>query len=320
MKPIFLIRCLCAALILGSAVSVGSDSSLAVPPQLAQAQSNYNQYMQSGYRATRQGNYSAALNYFKQALQVRPGDRYATSAMRNIESYIARDRRSGNRRKTYVTYIPTNLGFPSRPVPGATRGSQNRRSESGAACIQGEQSLTAITPSFDISTKTTAANPAFFFYVPQTTAPVIELVLLDDQENLIYQKTLPAPTKAGIVSLNLPAKADTPSLQVGKTYQWSFSLVCDRRDRNSDYIVSGSITRIAPDSTLMTELEKAQPSEKAAIYAMSGLWEDSLAILAQLRQSSPTDVAIKSDWEDLLRSGGLEAIATEPLVPCCTLQ
>ncbi|MCC5638436.1 DUF928 domain-containing protein [Nostoc sp. CHAB 5844] len=289
-----------------------------MPSYLAQAQSNYNKYMQLGYSATRQRNYSAALNYFKQALQERPGDRYATTAVSNIQIYISRNRRSGNQGKTYVTYIPTNLGKPMRQIPGGTRGPGVRLSENGTACIQGKKPLTALTPVFDLQ-KTTAAHPTFFFYVPQTSAPVMELVLSDDQDNVVYQQTLPTPTKAGIVSLNLPEKPNVPSLKVGQTYQWDFSVICDRRDRELDYVVSGSIERIAPDATLMTELEKLKPEEQAAIYALSGFWEDSLAILSELRKSNPNDLTIKNDWEDLLRSGGLEEITQEPLVSCCTI-
>ncbi|MBE9005827.1 DUF928 domain-containing protein [Fortiea sp. LEGE XX443] len=322
MKLFFLTRCVCVTLILGSLLPVSSNQVVAAPSYLAQSQSNYNQYMQLGYGATRQRNYSAALKYFKQALQERPRDRYATAAVRNIELYISRDRRNGSERKTYVTYIPSNLGKPMRQIQGATRGPANRPSETGAACIQGNKSLKALIPAFDLprTTRTTAANPTFFFYVPQTSAPVMELVLSDEQDNIVYEVTLPTPNKAGIVSLNMPVKPTVPSLKVDKTYKWYFSLICDRRERQLDFVVFGSIERIAPDATLKTALEKVKPEEKAAIYALSGFWQDSLAILSELRKSSPNDMTIKNDWEDLLRSGGLEEITQEPLVPCCTIQ
>lgn len=187
--------------------------------------------------------------------------------------------------------------------------------------FQGKKPLTALTPVLDVDLqKTTAANPTFFFYVPQTSAPAMELVLFDEQDNVMYQQTLPTPTKAGIVSLNLPEKTNVPSLEFGKTYRWDFSLICDRRDRELDYVVSGSIERIVPDTALKTALEKAKPEEQAAIYALSGFWEDSLAILSELRKTSPNDMSIKNDWEDLLRSGGLEEITQEPLMSCCTIQ
>lgn len=41
---------------------------------------------------------------------------------------------------------------------------------------------------------------------------------------------------------------------------------------------------------------------------------DSLATLAQLRQSSPNNASLTEDWTNLLGSIGLDNIATEPLV------
>lgn len=316
MKSVFLSRCFCAAFVLGSLLLVSVDQSLATPPVTLQARLGYNQYMQLGYTATRQRNYAEALEYFKQALYERPGDRYANLAISNLNSYITRDRRAGGKRKTYVTFIPTNLGIAKKRTPGATRNPSSVRSESGAVCIQSKKRLIALVPGLDLDVqKTTKANPSFFFYVPQTSAPVIELVLQNEQEEVVYQKTLPAPSKPGIISWSVPADANFSGLQVGKSYQWYFSLICDRRERSSDFVISGYIERIAPKQELKSQLEKANLQEQATIYALSGIWENSLTILAQLRKSQPNDLIIKNDWEDLLRSGDLAQIVQEPLLP-----
>lgn len=50
----------------------------------------YDRSMQQGYQATRQRDYATALKHFQQALQARPGDTYATQALRNVEGYLAR--------------------------------------------------------------------------------------------------------------------------------------------------------------------------------------------------------------------------------------
>jgi tetratricopeptide (TPR) repeat protein len=310
MKPVFLLRGLCICLIVGSLLPAG----------LLQARIDYNQYMQLGYTATRQRNYAEALDYFKQALYERPGDRYATIAVRNLERYILRDRRAGGKRKRYVTFIPnnlipTNLGVATKRTPGATR-NVNLLSEGGEVCLPGKQRLTALIPEVDVQ-RTTTANPTFFFYVPQTSAPVMELVLQNDQEQVIYQKTWAVPSKPGIINLTLPTDANAPGLKFGKSYKWYFSLICDRNERSSDYVINGAIERIAPPQKLKTQLEKAKPEEQAAIYALSGFWEDSLTLLAQLRQTRPNDLSIKNDWEDLLRSEGLEEIVKEPFLGCC---
>ncbi|MFE4105125.1 tetratricopeptide repeat protein [Almyronema epifaneia] len=49
----------------------------------------YDQYMEMGYDATDAADYQTAQNYFQQALQERPGDYYATQALRNVQTYLA---------------------------------------------------------------------------------------------------------------------------------------------------------------------------------------------------------------------------------------
>ncbi|MEG3438759.1 tetratricopeptide repeat protein [Pannus brasiliensis CCIBt3594] len=53
-----------------------------------QTVTDYDRYMQLGYEATERGKYSNALTYFNQAMRERPGDEYATRAIRNVRSYI----------------------------------------------------------------------------------------------------------------------------------------------------------------------------------------------------------------------------------------
>lgn len=310
MNKRFCIRYLSTILVFAPTISVIDIKALqAVPTYLAEAKPAYDQYMQLGYDDTRQRNYSVALTYFKQALQQRAGNRYAAIAVRNIEGYIARDRQTGSQGRNSLTYIPPSIGIPSRRVPAASR---------GESCLQSSQSLTALTPEKN-SALTTAGYPTFFFYIPKTSAKALELVLQDANEKQIYKGTFKPSSQPGVVSLSLPANS-MPPLQMGKEYHWSFSAICDRQDRSQDLVVEGSIQRIAPDHNLTIELEKAQPRERAALYATTGFWQDTLATLAELRRSRPTDSGAKTDWEDLLKSVGLEGIAQEPLVQCCTVR
>ena len=54
--------------------------------------------------------------------------------------------------------------------------------------------------------------------------------------------------------------------------------------------------------------------DRAAIYAASGIWYDSLATLVELRQKRLDDAALKNDWQSLLESVDLAKIAQEALV------
>ena len=55
-------------------------------------QNAFTQYMLVGYAATEQRDYQTALINFRRALQLRPGNPYATRAISNVQSYIQRSR------------------------------------------------------------------------------------------------------------------------------------------------------------------------------------------------------------------------------------
>jgi TolA-binding protein len=63
-------------------------------------QDSFTQYMNAGYAATQQRDYQTALTNFQRALQVRPGNPYATRAIRNVRGYMQRG----------TTTTPTNQG------------------------------------------------------------------------------------------------------------------------------------------------------------------------------------------------------------------
>lgn len=56
-----------------------------------ESSSTYDQQMNQGYDATEAGNYQTALDHFQRALNIRPGDYYATQAIRNVRTYINSD-------------------------------------------------------------------------------------------------------------------------------------------------------------------------------------------------------------------------------------
>ena len=322
---------------------------------IAQIQSNsdYDKNMQLGYNAVKQRNYHLALTYFQQALLARRNDRYAMVALRNIESYIARDQTPGSKRRANFIYIPA-FGQPIRLVPAGTRGAfkqrtsdtaldgsgenseQNNQSNSSVqtvvrrnpiplvgarqdqACTPGNLLLTALIPFHNEPLITTAAHPTLFFYIPQTNVPAL-FVVQDESNQTIYKQNFNTPSKPGIVNLSVPAST-LPEQIINKNYHWSLSVACDAyggklpTNPTQDFVVAGSIQRIEPDPELKKKLGIADIKQRAAIYAMSGLFLDSLTTLAQLRREHPNDADLKTDWEDLLRTAGLEEMTPAPLV------
>jgi hypothetical protein len=154
---------------------------------------------------------------------------------------------------------------------------------------------------------TVSARPTFLVYVPQTSAKAMELLLERDGEQ--YQTRVNLSGTPGIVSINLPANA--PALEIGKDYKWLVSMVCGS-GAPEDAFVEGSVRRIQPDSTL-SQIDKAKPLDKVALYAKSGVWFDAVATLAALRKAQPNDSQVASAWKELLQGAGLGAIANTPI-------
>ncbi len=75
-----------------SAIATASqEGRLKQSRQQARSQS-YRYAMLAGYSAAERKDYHTALINFRRALGFRPGDRYATAAIRNMETYIAQER------------------------------------------------------------------------------------------------------------------------------------------------------------------------------------------------------------------------------------
>jgi hypothetical protein len=163
---------------------------------------------------------------------------------------------------------------------------------------------TALVPQNKLGT-TVSETPTLFFYIPQTKTRTAEFALMDNEGNELFQKTIALPDKSGVMKLDLPP---TFKLEENKTYQWEFAIVCDTQDRTSDRVIQGTLQRTPVSPELKTKLEKAEPLDRAKLYAEARIWHESLAIAAQLRGTTP------SAWMELLKSVELEAIASQPFV------
>ncbi|WP_026098242.1 DUF928 domain-containing protein [Kamptonema formosum] len=197
-----------------------------------------------------------------------------------------------------------SLEFP----PAADRGAPARTAGGGVRgenCMeQGATPLTALMPGNNVWT-TVVANPTLFVYVPKTNAKEAEFSVLDAQGKDVYLEKVKLTGEAGVVKVTMPESAE---LKTGKDYTWSFSIVCNAQERSGDIYVRGVLQRTELSAGLKSELEKAAPLEQAQIYAKAQVWNETLALLAQLRNSSP------QEWEQLLKSVGLEAIAQAPFI------
>jgi hypothetical protein len=189
---------------------------------------------------------------------------------------------------------------PGRPVRG------------GCASIS-QLGLTALVPTNKIG-RTVFDYPTFFFYLPPTEAESAEFILKDQSGKQIYKQDLTISNLSGVIGVSIPTNKNVPPLEVGKSYTWNFTVICDSLDRSADQIESGTVRRVEISADIRRQLDQADPRQKTFIYAENGIWQDALSTLAAARRDQPNDTTFKADWESLLDSVKLGEIAKEPIV------
>jgi hypothetical protein len=219
---------------------------------------------------------------------------------------------------------PTVTDGPGTTEPGGPRFIQPRedidapppgrvRSVRGGCASSSQRSLTALVPKNKIG-RTVSDYPTFFFYLPQTEAELAELILEDESGNQIYRQDLTIKNVSGVIGVSILANTNVSPLEVGKNYTWKFTVVCDPQDRASDQLETGIVRRVELSAEILGKLENANPRQKTVIYAENGIWQDALSNLAAARRANPNDKDLAADWESLLDSVTLGAIAKEPIV------
>lgn len=202
-----------------------------------------------------------------------------------------------------LNFKPPDVTAPSNRQGGTHRGN--------GQCPAG-LSITPLVPTSNIGL-TLTDSPTFFVYVPQTEAP-IEFTLLSEKEDELIYETGFKIDKPGIVAVKVKPGNKTKSLELGKRYVWSFSMICDPLDRSADLVVKGWVQRVEKQTNIQSDLQKSDPMARLNVYAQNGIWYETLSALAELRSQTPSDSILTSEWNKLLQSQGLDSIATKPLV------
>lgn len=205
-----------------------------------------------------------------------------------------------------VTFNPPGNGQPDDTAGGASR---------SGGCLQAITSIGECMVPLMPATKdglTTSERPTFFVHVADSAAKELFFSLRDASDNSIYQTKIALNGKTGVVSVQLPETA--PGLEIGKTYQWAFIMVGDQGLRPDSPGVRGEVKRVELTPELKSQLDQGKPLTRAELYGKNGIWYDTLATLAQARREQPNDTTLAANWQDLLKSVGLDAIATQPLL------
>ncbi len=196
------------------------------------------------------------------------------------------------------------FNLPSRSVPGSREGGASR-----GVCNSNSIPLIALLPTTNLG-YTTKAHPSLFFYIPTTPAQAGQFILQDDHYQAIYETPVTLPGGNGILQLDTAQLAGMPELKLGQQYHWYFTLVCDPGDPSANVSVDGWIVRTQAPSQLLSASAEARP----ALYAAAGVWYDSLASLAVLRQTDPQDPTWQHDWQDLLTQVNLGQLSQAPFL------
>ncbi len=217
-----------------------------------------------------------------------------------------------------VQFASPGDATPRNTVGGGSRGDvtfQAPRGEdapattaSGGTRTEAQQALRALLPTTRYG-RTVAARPTFFVYLPPTAAKEVFFSIQDERRNHVYQTVLKISGKGGIVSFTLPENA--PELEIGKNYAWFFAPIPPGGILQPDN--NGAIGWIRRVENQTAQTATGTPLEQATQYAKDGIWYDTLATLAAAKQAQPGNVTLASEWQDLLKEVGLEAIANQPI-------
>jgi Domain of Unknown Function (DUF928) len=213
------------------------------------------------------------------------------------------------------------LQFPDNGAPkGRRRGGTGRD-----GCPDLKPPIAALVPG-DKNNKsflglTVAEYPAFWVYVPTltTTFKSGEFIFQDEQGHDIWRTDIGLSEKSGIFPISLPP---TPqyALKLNAKYHWYFKVYCGQPEKKAEYFyVDAWVQRVAVNPNLEQQLKTVKTREYRA-YAVNQIWYDAVNSLAELHQKNSSDRLLAEDWNQLLKSVGLEDLANAPIVKYDSLE
>lgn len=171
-----------------------------------------------------------------------------------------------------IAYIPPNRGRPQQ-----TQGTGSRGCEAIAGDKDTTIEVTLVAP-VDHTAYTVSAQPTFYWLAEHTINRPVEFTLVEDgNPNPIYVQTFDR-LEAG---MNQVALDSEQPLEVGKTYRWTVSVICNAQRRSADVFAQGWVERVEVSQELQARLDAADsPEDRAQAYAESSIWFDALAALS----------------------------------------
>jgi Domain of Unknown Function (DUF928) len=190
---------------------------------------------------------------------------------------------------------------PRRGAPGGREGAGSR------GFREHVPALVVLTPKDHVGL-TVQEQPVLYWYLSQEAKYPVEVTLTDRQSiRPLLEKRLAPPLQPGLHVLRL---ADYGvHLTPGVPYKWSVALITNPTARSQDIITSGGIERTTPSDELRSQLAQANKMTVARLYAASGIWYDTLAVLSELIDAAPQNAQLRQQRAALLEQEGLLEVA-----------
>jgi hypothetical protein len=175
------------------------------------------------------------------------------------------------------TYIPPEVGTPSRRVGAGTRGV-------GDAMLPTITVIAPLTIGYTLQ-----ASPTLFWAIEKPVKYQIEIsIFRPDREQPLFEKAFNID-KAGVHSFSL--KDAGVALEKNQSYEWFVALIKNPKNRNEDILTSGLIKYVDKSDNLQQCLSK-NPIMYAA-YAQCGIWYDAIMELSDAIEKNPNDSILK---------------------------
>ncbi|NJL86345.1 MAG: DUF928 domain-containing protein [Leptolyngbyaceae cyanobacterium SM1_1_3] len=212
----------------------------------------------------------------------------------------------------------------------------------GNTCFNAGQVMAMVPPTRDAEQvgfrevavdSTLSERPTFLIYVTGLGDKEAQFTLQNAEgTEEIYSTTFTLPEESGVVAVEVPSTAS--ALEVGESYLWQVAVICNASDRSEDAVVGSWVERNSLETlqeslneadatdaelsqafdSLAQRLSAANDREKPLVLAELGVWQDSIAELAEMRYRNPRDRDLIESWMTLLQSVDMDVFGTAEVV------
>lgn len=135
----------------------------------------------------------------------------------------------------------------------------------------------------DTKTLTASASPKLFFDASNTQpAIILDLILLNQDDQIVYQDMLKTNENSGLIGLDLFDRYNSNELKINHDYHWYLVQQCDNLN-DPKIVANGALERIQLEERLTQKIAAASTTDKISIYQEANIWHEAIDSLTQLK-------------------------------------